>query len=271
MKPTTALIALIVAAAGFTAQAAPGAPMPPLKGEVLETQNVEGYTYLRLKTAQGEAWAAVPTTTVKKGAQVTIGNPVVMQNFESKTLKKTFDKIVFGQVVEPGAPSPPRMAPRRPRLRQRRRPGRSIKVAKATGADAKTVAEVVTGKATLTGKTVLVRGQVVKVNSGILGKTWLHLQDGSGSAVERHQRHPRDHEGRRRRRRRRAGQGHRAHRRDRGSGLRLRGADRRRGGAQVARAQPRGASRRSTAHRHRRRTGENPRGLSNRDPHDSVK
>jgi len=181
MKPTTALFALVVAAAGFTAQAAPGAPMPPLKGEVLETQNVEGYTYLRLKTAQGEAWAAVPTTPVKKGAQVTIGNPVVMQNFESKTLKKTFDKIVFGQVVEPGAPlatplgaAPPSAAPAA---------GPAIKVAKATGADAKTVAEVVTGKATLAGKTVLVRGQVVKVNSGILGKTWLHLQDGSGSAV----------------------------------------------------------------------------------------
>jgi len=183
MKPTTALIALLIAAAGFTAQAAPAAPMPPLKGEVLETQNVEGYTYLRLKTAQGEAWAAVPTSTVKKGAQVTIGNPVVMQNFESKTLKKTFDKIVFGQVVEPGAPlaSPPGAAPAAPAAAPVAGP--MIKVAKATGADAKTVAEVVAGKATLTGKTVVVRGQVVKVNSGILGKTWLHLQDGSGSAV----------------------------------------------------------------------------------------
>jgi hypothetical protein len=154
-----------------------------LKGEVLETQNVEGYTYLRLKTAQGEAWAAVPTTPVKKGAQVTIGNPVVMQNFESKTLKKTFDKIVFGQVVEPGAPLATPLGAAPPVPAAAPAAGPAIKVAKATGADAKTVAEVVTGKATLAGKTVLVRGQVVKVNSGILGKTWLHLQDGSGSAV----------------------------------------------------------------------------------------
>jgi hypothetical protein len=183
MKPTSALVALLIAAAGFTAQAAPAAPMPPLKGEVLETQNVEGYTYLRLKTAQGEAWAAVPTTAVKKGAQVTIGNPVVMPNFESRTLKKTFDKIVFGQLVEPGASlaSPHGAAPAVPAAAPAAGP--VIKVAKATGADAKTVAEVVTGKAALKDKTVLVRGQVVKVNSGILGKTWLHLQDGSGSAA----------------------------------------------------------------------------------------
>jgi hypothetical protein len=179
MNPTAALIALLIAAAGFTVQASPAAPMPPLKGEVLETQNVEGYTYLRLKTAQGEAWAAVPTSTVKKGAQVAIGNPVVMQNFESRTLKKTFDKIVFGQLVEPGAPlaTPHGAAAAAPAA------GPTIKVAKATGADAKTVAEVVTGKAALKDKTVSVRGQVVKVNSGILGKTWLHLQDGSGSAA----------------------------------------------------------------------------------------
>jgi hypothetical protein len=187
MMLRTAALALLLAAIGFTAQAAPSAQAapqtPPLKGEVLETLNVEGYTYLRLKTAQGEAWAAVPTTPVKKGAQVTIGNPMTMQNFESKTLKKTFDKIVFGQLVEPGAPlaTPHGAAPAVPAAAPAAVP--VVKVAKATGADAKTVAEVVAGKATLSGKTVLVRGQVVKVNLGIMGKNWVHLQDGSGSAA----------------------------------------------------------------------------------------
>lgn len=58
------------------------------------------------------------------------------------------------------------------------------KVAKATGPDAKTVAEVVNGKATLKDKPVVVRGQVVKFNADIMGKNWLHLQDGSGSAKD---------------------------------------------------------------------------------------
>jgi hypothetical protein len=57
-------------------------------------------------------------------------------------------------------------------------------VAKASGADAKTVAEVVAGKAGLKDKTVSLRAQVVKVNNGIMGKNWLHLQDGSGSAKD---------------------------------------------------------------------------------------
>jgi hypothetical protein len=187
MMLRTAAVALLLAAIGFTVHAAPptqaAAAAPPMMGEVLETQNVDGYTYLRLKTAQqGEVWAAVPTTTVKKGAQVTIGNPMTMHDFESRTLKKKFDTIVFGQIVEPGAKaaSPHGAAPA---ASAGAPPVMVAKVPKATGPDAKTVAEVVTGKAKLKDKTVVVRGQVVKVNLGIMGKNWVHLRDGSGSAA----------------------------------------------------------------------------------------
>lgn len=181
MKPSAALIALLLAAAAATAQAPPP-QAASLKGEVLETRDVDSYTYLRLKTAQGEVWAAVPTSAVKKGAEVTIGNPMTMRNFESKTLKKTFDTIVFGQIVEPGArlgtphPAMPAAATGEPAAKV-------AKMEKAAGPEAKTVADVVTGKAALKDKTVLVRGQVVKVSLGILGKNWVHLQDGSGSAA----------------------------------------------------------------------------------------
>ena len=60
-----------------------------------------------------------------------------------------------------------------------------VKVPKAEGPDARTVAEVVGGKAGLKGKSVLVRGKVVKYNAGILGKNWVHLRDGSGSAANK--------------------------------------------------------------------------------------
>jgi hypothetical protein len=180
MKPSAALAALLIATAGFTAQAA--APQAlDLKGEVLEARNVDGYTYLHLKTAQGEVWAAVPTTAVKNGAKVTIGNPMVMQDFESRTLKKKFDRIVFGQIVEPGVK---RAAPAHGAMPAVPSSEPAGNVAKASGPDARTVADVVTGKAALKDKTVLVRGRVVKVNLGILGKNWVHLRDGSGSAAD---------------------------------------------------------------------------------------
>jgi hypothetical protein len=55
-----------------------------------------------------------------------------------------------------------------------------IKVEKAKGADAYSVSETYEKAGQLDKKAVVVRGKVVKVSKGIMGKNWVHLQDGSG-------------------------------------------------------------------------------------------
>ena len=55
-----------------------------------------------------------------------------------------------------------------------------IKVEKAKGADAYTVSETYEKAGKLDKKNVVVRGKVVKVSRGIMGKNWVHLRDGSG-------------------------------------------------------------------------------------------
>lgn len=162
-----------------------------VEGKVLEVMNVESFTYLRLDTQQGEVWAAVIKGQIKKGDMVTLDNVSVMNDFESKTLKRKFDRILFGSLAgtnhgaaKPSAlgssfrVTPPRMsAPKLDVISE-------APVSKATGANAKTVAEVVTNGSKLKGKTVAVRGRVVKYNADIMGKNWVHLQDGSGSEAE---------------------------------------------------------------------------------------
>jgi hypothetical protein len=61
---------------------------------------------------------------------------------------------------------------------------REVKVPKASGPDARTVEEIVTEGGKLKAKKVVVRGTVVKVTRGVLGKNWVHLQDGSGAATK---------------------------------------------------------------------------------------
>jgi len=157
-----------------------------VKGEVLETMNAGGYTYLRLKTRDGETWAAVNRASVGKGAEVTIENVMVMHDFESKTLKKTFPKILFGSLGGPGGSTQAGsadMAAAHAGLAKAKDVG-DIHVPKASGANARTVAEIVTKGSELKDKPVLVRGKVVKYNPGIMGKNWVHLRDGSGSAAD---------------------------------------------------------------------------------------
>jgi hypothetical protein len=60
----------------------------------------------------------------------------------------------------------------------------NVKVPKAEGANARTVAQVNAERLTLKDKPIVIRGKVVKVNAGIMGKNWVHLRDGSGSAAD---------------------------------------------------------------------------------------
>ncbi len=46
------------------------------------------------------------------------------------------------------------------------------------------VARVWADRKALAGKTVTVRGKVVKFNGGILDRNWMHVQDGSGTAAD---------------------------------------------------------------------------------------
>jgi hypothetical protein len=192
-----ALLAVLLTLALGTAWAAqPAAVSPPLKGEVLEFRDADPYTYLRLKTAQGETWAAVMKAPVKKGEQVTIMEPMTMANFESKALKMKFDSIVFGTLAGAAPPSMgaavPASAPASAMGANASPHGNAAKpadvpvekVAKAAGPDARTVAEVFAQRAQLKGKTVVVRGKIVKFASNIMGKNWVHLRDGSGSAKD---------------------------------------------------------------------------------------
>lgn len=43
-----------------------------------------------------------------------------------------------------------------------------------------TVADLYAKKQELNGKVVTIRGDVVKVSDGIMGKSWIHIQDGTG-------------------------------------------------------------------------------------------
>jgi hypothetical protein len=191
-----AVLVMFGAGIGWAADkpaAAPAAPASPsaVKGKVLETKDVDNYTYLHLKTRDGDVWAAVSRVTVKTGADVTIENPMELRDFESKTLNRKFDRIYFGSVagakpatggmgmataggdlgsMHAGIGKPIGIGP--------------INLDKATGPDARTVAEIVGGRVALKDKSVLLHAKVVKVTPEVMGKNWVHVRDGSGSGAD---------------------------------------------------------------------------------------
>lgn len=68
----------------------------PTGGKVVSTADAAGYTYMELSGADGKKfWIAAPTTKVKVGDNVRFNDAMMMTNFASKSLKRTFDTILF--------------------------------------------------------------------------------------------------------------------------------------------------------------------------------
>lgn len=80
--------------AGASAPSA-AAGMPNNEGKVLATLDAPGYTYMELANTEKRFWIAAPTTRVKVGDRVRFDQSLVMKNFNSKTLNRTFDQIIF--------------------------------------------------------------------------------------------------------------------------------------------------------------------------------
>jgi hypothetical protein len=197
--------------ASAAASAVPPASKPALTsvaGVVEETFDASEYTYLRIKTdAGGESWAAVTKAKIKKGDRVSVVNAMLMEGFESKTLNRKFDRILFGMLGDGKVDSTASAAPAEAPVSAhgvaaetaKGAPGASphaaladgpaeamdVKVAKAEGKDGRTVAQVFAERGQLKDKNVTVRGKVVKANNGVMGRNWYHIRDGSGSRAKK--------------------------------------------------------------------------------------
>lgn len=166
-----------------------------LAGEVREAIDVAEYTYLRLSTPdRGELWAAVSKAPVSVGSRVSIVDAARMTNFESTTLKRTFDVIYFGSLGSPGrAPSPTgALPPGHPPLEGHGLAtsphggaaappvASAVKVTPATGPNAYAIAALFAQAPSLAGKPARVRGQVVKATP-VQGVTYYRISDGSSA------------------------------------------------------------------------------------------
>ncbi|ABQ24247.1 hypothetical protein [Geotalea uraniireducens] len=158
----------------------------PVTGKVMQTMNGGGYSYILLKKASGDkVWLAVPQMDVELGATLTFKPGMEMADLQSKALNRTFEKIIFseGLVDGKGGKNAKKSAKKSPGSKGSvATAGEKIKVKKATGPNAYTVAELYKLKGKLDKKKVVVSGKVVRVSAGIMGKNWVHIQDGSGDA-----------------------------------------------------------------------------------------
>ncbi len=166
-----------------------------------------GYTYVNVEATDGtQQWVAMPETKVEVGQDISLAGGMAMQNFESKSLGRTFDSVIFSSGQDPHAGAPGTQAAptggdsfeaamqaegaptSSPAMASSGGsgaavvPSADIQVEKAEGDNGYTVGEIFEKKSELDNQKVKIRGKVMKVSLMIMGKNWVHIQDGTGDA-----------------------------------------------------------------------------------------
>lgn len=141
---------------------------------IQEVIHVTGYTYVRVKEGDIEYWMAGPKSELNVGETLNYTQGMEMKSFKSKELNKTFDTILFVDSFKGGHSSNMMSSPQKPKMTEE-----NIQVEKAAGGI--TIAQLYGDLNAYANKTVKIKGQVVKVNSAIMDRNWVHLQDGTKS------------------------------------------------------------------------------------------
>jgi len=145
--------------------------------EVIQSSS---YTYVRVTEDSKENWIAISKREVETGKSYYYEPSIEMNDFVSKELKRTFKSILFVDkfsdqpITNVKATMDNTSKGNQPAVAKE-----GIKVEPVEGCI--TIADLYAKKDSYAGKTVKIRGEVVKFNAEIMGKNWIHLQDGTNS------------------------------------------------------------------------------------------
>lgn len=151
------------------------------KVEVIEVLQVNSYTYLRVKEDNNEKWLAVPSIIANKGDIYFYKGGMEMPTFESKELKRTFKSVIFLGAISKNPTGKDNVSFEHTKVKKEKgldlKNGLPVNIEPIEGGV--TISELFKNKKYYQGKRVKIRGKVIKFNSQVMSKNWIHLQDGT--------------------------------------------------------------------------------------------
>jgi hypothetical protein len=136
------------------------------------------YTYIQVNEGEKEYWMAIPNTKVEKGATFYYTGGMLMKNFESEQLNKTFDEIIFVEGISTTEDQATNQVKNPHETGEVPIPS-TMDVSISQPTDGVSVEELYAKKESFNNKEVIIKGKVVKVNKAILDKNWVHIVDGT--------------------------------------------------------------------------------------------
>lgn len=141
------------------------------------------YGYIKVEEKGAEYWMAIPNGTYEVGGTYYYNGGMVMQDFESELLKKTFDFITFAEgirtteVAEMVEQTNGSHSKDDGHDHSNEAALSNVKLPIAKNGI--TLQTLFANTSDYANKSIIVKGIVVKVNDGIMNKNWVHIIDGT--------------------------------------------------------------------------------------------
>ncbi len=146
-------------------------------GVVVDVLNGGGYTYLEIEDSfKKHYWAALEGVAINKGTEVRFSEEMRVKNFESKSLNRTFEDIIFASNLQ--------YRTDKPEKGNLALITEVVKESPYQQKDTLSVKEAIQNRASLNNKPIAIRGKVVKVSPNIMERNFIHIQDGTGEGNE---------------------------------------------------------------------------------------
>lgn len=142
------------------------------QGFVRQTIDGGDYLYLDIDAGANRYWVAAPKLPVKVGDEVRFIAELVAEDFKSQALNRTFKELIFTSDIE---------------YRTAIKESDHISFIKERVEKSPyqidgtiSVFEAVKNRKNYGGKSIKIRGKIVKLSRNILERDWVHIQDGTG-------------------------------------------------------------------------------------------
>ncbi|MBU2949197.1 hypothetical protein KO493_00595 [Tamlana agarivorans] len=132
-----------------------------------------GYVYLNVSEKDETYWMAIPDRNIEIGSTYYYEGGMEMKNFQSKTLNRIFERVIFSEGIREHSNG----------VKQDKKTpiqkGKTKVVNIEKAPNGIRIADLFENPQAYLNKEVIVKGEVVKVNNGIMQVNFVHLQDGT--------------------------------------------------------------------------------------------
>jgi hypothetical protein len=147
--------------------------------DVIEVLQTSQYTYLQVLDKLDVKWVAIPKQDISVGDTYYYDNALEMNSFTSKELDRTFDVIYFVNQISKTPLDATHLGGVSPAHSGKVKTQEMSNINLPKTDNEVTVAQIFENSEAFSGKVTEIRGVVVKINEGVMGTNWIHIQDGT--------------------------------------------------------------------------------------------